>query len=321
CYTSQCDLWSLGVIAFILLSGYMPFSGSEDQQARSISKGNYFMKPDTWSSTSEEAKEFVSWMLQVDPDLRMSAAKALEHRWIKRSMTEQKHEEIGFDILEALRKFGHASKFRRACMEMMAWSLSGEERAKVQDCFLQLDQTHCGTITLAELKRVLSGQFHVSDAETMEIFLALDTNHDEEIHYSDFLAAMVDSRIALHDDLVQATFKKFDVDNSGYITSENLREILGDTFEGDKVEHLLAEGGATPGRGLSYAEFGAYLRQEPVAMLKDKSIDVSDVDTTISQGKWSTSSDSAKEMSPSSSIYSKGAKSGNQGDQGCCCIS
>merc|ERR1719350_1854445 len=123
----------------------------------------------------------------------------------------------------------------------MAWSLSNEERSKVRQYFVAMDQNHQGTITLTELRNVLVDKFHITEAETMKVFDALDSNNDEEIHYSDFLAAMVSSRIALHDDLLQQTFMRFDTDNSGYITVENLREVLGNTFEGEKVEVLVQE--------------------------------------------------------------------------------
>merc|ERR1719277_1670140 len=124
---------------------------------------------------------------------------------------------------------------------MLAWSLSNEERAKVRDYFVAMDTTQQGTITLKELQHVMVDKFQISDEETRKIFEALDSNHDDEIHYTDFLAAMVSTRLALHDDLLQSAFNKFDTDNSGYITPANLREVLGDTFEDEKVDKLIAE--------------------------------------------------------------------------------
>merc|ERR1719361_2271673 len=118
----------------------------------------------------------------------------------------------------------------------MAWSLSNEERALVRQHFVSLDQNNQGTITLAELRKVLVEKFHISDEETMQIFNALDSNSDEEIHYSDFLAAMVNTQIAMHDDLLRTAFKKFDTDRSGHITVKNLKHVLGSTFEGKSVK-------------------------------------------------------------------------------------
>jgi len=264
-YTKQCDLWSLGVIAFILLAGYMPFSGSEQVQKAKISAGEYTLKKERWSTVSEEALGFVQALLQVNPDKRLTAEQALEHPWIR-----QRHAQVQMDIdssiVEGLRQFGQASKFRRCCMEMMAWSLSNEERAKVREYFVSMDKNKQGTITLLELKQVMMDKFHISDAETKQVFEALDTNQDDTIHYSDFLAAMLNTRIAMHDDLLRSAFRRFDTDSSGFITVDNLRQVLGDTFEGEQVETLLSEADMLKDNRISYAEFVAYLRGTPLAV-------------------------------------------------------
>lgn len=275
-YTSQCDLWSLGVITFVLLSGYMPFSGSEEEQTRRISKGKYTMKPERWNKMSESGISFVKGLLEVDPQIRLSAAKALEHPWILGREKIRPDAEVDNNIVDALRQFGQASKFRRCCMEMMAWSLTNEERAQVRNYFIKMDETQQGTITLAELKKVLMDKFHISNEETLQIFNAMDTNQDEEIHYSDFLAAMVSTRIALHDNLLKSTFKKFDTDNSGYITPDNLREVLGETFKGDHVEKLMSEADLLKDGRISYPEFVSYLRGDPLDSHADVTLEIID---------------------------------------------
>jgi len=264
-YSSQCDLWSLGVIVFILLAGYMPFSGSEAVQTRNISEGKYKMKPERWKNVSEDATSFVKALLQVDPKKRLTCQQALDHHWIANRHTLQAKAEVSPEIVDALRQFGHATKFKRACLEMMAWSLSNDERAKVRDYFIMMDKSQQGTITLPELKEVLIEKFHITDAETAEIFHALDTNSDEEIHYSDFLAAMVTTRIAVHDDLLRQAFKKFDVDSSGYITKDNLKEVLGEHHEGEDVEDLMKEADFTHDGKISYEEFVSYIKGTPLS--------------------------------------------------------
>jgi len=261
-YTSQCDMWSLGVIAFIIISGYMPFSGSEAKQTKHISEGTYKMKPERWDSVSENAKAFVKALLQVDPSKRLTAAQALDHPWIVERHASG--DDVDAEVVDALRQFGQASKFRRCCMEMMAWSLSNEERAKVRQHFVSMDRNHEGTITLQELKQVLEDKFHLPEGETKAVFDALDSNHDEEIHYSDFLAAMVSTRIALHDDLLKAAFMKFDADHTGYITEDNLRQVLGDVWEGEKVNAFVEEEGVLKDGRITYPEFVSYLRGDPL---------------------------------------------------------
>jgi len=138
-----------------------------------------------------------------------------------------------------------------------------------------MDADNNGTITLAELRSVLQEKFHVPDEETRQVFASLDSNSDTEIHYSDFLAAMVSTRIGLHDDLLRSTFKKFDTDDSGYITMDNLREVLGN---GEQVKELIAEADQLKDGRISYPEFVAFLRREKLAehagVVIDKQLEV-----------------------------------------------
>jgi len=259
-YGSQCDLWSLGVLGFTLLSGYMPFSGSGTAQTKNIQEGRYVMKPDRWSKVSEEAVHFTQSLLQTNPDKRITAQAALDHPWItnkhKRGGAPQEVDQL---VVDGLRQFGQVSKFRRCALQMMAWNISNEERALVRQHFVNLDQNKQGTITLSELKEVLVEKFHISNEETLHIFNALDSDRDEVIHYSDFLAAMVSTQIAMHDDLLCTAFNKFDTDRSGYITLDNLKQIVGETFEGESVEELLKEADQLKDDRISYAEFVSYL--------------------------------------------------------------
>lgn len=228
-------MWSLGVIAFALLMGYMPFKGSDRWMRMWISRGRYDLKPKRWEKLSEPAQRFVTSLLQVDPERRLSAQAALEHEWIvMRRGGDELQLEIDASVVDALRLFGRASTFRRCCMEMMAWSLSHEERLLVSRYFTSLDANKDGIISLGELKDVLESKFQVPSEETIQIFKAMDSNGDEQIHYSDFLAAMVGTRIGLHDHLLKVSFKKFDTDNTGYISATNLREV----FVGDVVAHV-----------------------------------------------------------------------------------
>lgn len=268
CYTSQCDLWSVGVITYIILSGSMPFSGSQIAQAQNITCGRYRMDTKRWTGISDQAQVFVRSLLEVNPETRSTAASALQHPWILRRLETQRcHPEA--NITNALRDFAKASKFRQCCLSMMAWSLPREDRAKVQQYFLSMDENKCGTITFSELGQVLIGRFQVSDAETLQVFDALDSNNDEEIHYSDFLAAMMNHQIDLHDELLKSTFKRFDTDRSGFITLDNLLEVFGDTVDGIKVEKLLDEADAPQDGRISYPEFVTFLRGDPLVFPSD----------------------------------------------------
>lgn len=270
-FTTQCDLWSLGVIAFVLLSGYMPFQGKDRELMTNVLRGHYQMREKRWSSISEEAKSFVKSLLIVDPHRRLTAQSALGHPFIEKRHFNSKVE-VDNSIVQALRDFGRMSRFRRACMSMMAWSLSSEERNSVEQYFNALDETHQGAIHKDELKRLMVGRFRLSANEFERVFSALDMHHDHEVHYSDFLAAMVQSRIALNDMLTQSAFRKFDPDDTGYITKDSLQKVLGESFEGTRVENLIQEADILRDGRVSYHEFVAYMNGWPMHLHGDEGI-------------------------------------------------
>jgi calcium-dependent protein kinase len=240
----------------------MPFCGSEANQMKHICLGKYLEKPEIWANVSHEAKSFVHALMELNPAKRLTAQQALEHPWISKSR-QTTSREVSIEVAEALRQFSQASKFRRCCMEVLAWSLSSDERATVRNSFLSLDVNQQGTITLDELNNFMVHGLHLTDErETLRIFEALDYSHDQEIHYSEFLAAMVDTQIHLNTDLLHAGFRRFDTDGSGFVTLVNLKDVLGTRVDGEKVEVFMDDVDQNKDGRISFAEFSAYLKGE-----------------------------------------------------------
>eukprot|EP00913_Durusdinium_trenchii_P012176 g11437.t1 len=267
-YTHMCDLWSLGVVVFLLLVGYMPFPmrPEMEEMERDILNANFRYDAAKWSKVSPSSYDFVSKLLKRDPEQRMTAEQALAHPWIvQREQMASGTDSTGLDasVVTSLAKYAQASKFRRTgtCLQVMAWSLSNTEMAEVRHAFMELDADKKGTIQLHELKNVLEERFNITDEETKKIFQALDASNHEEVKYSEFLAAMMSSRIEIHEDLVRTAFKRFDTDNSGFITVEELRQILGESLESEEqAAAILAEVPQfVDDNKLSYDEFIEYL--------------------------------------------------------------
>jgi len=256
-YTNKCDMWSLGVVVFIIVAGYMPFSGDDKKQMGAIQRGAFTVK-DSFKNSPPRANDFIRKLITVDPAQRLSAEQALHHEFItKRSdlAIAAASTQVDDSVANSLLEFAQASKFRRACLSAMAWSLTNDERMKLRDDFLAIDKTQSGTITLPEFKAVVEERFHLDDLQVKKVFDSLDTSCTEEIHYTEFLAAMVSSRVHLHDDLLKATFRRFDVGHTGYIDASDLKMVLGETFEGTEVAALLDEADVDHDGKVSWQEF------------------------------------------------------------------
>jgi len=90
-YTEKCDIWSCGVILYILLSGFPPFRGSRQEILQKIKLGDYSLDDKFWQEEiSEDAKKLLSRMMEVDHTKRCSAQEALDDPWFKTVMEKQK---------------------------------------------------------------------------------------------------------------------------------------------------------------------------------------------------------------------------------------
>merc|ERR1712166_32341 len=172
--------------------------------------------------------------------------------------------------------FGHQSNFRRSCLFIMAWSLSSEERAAVEEYFLAMDQSHTGAITYEDLKNVMVDKFKMSQKDMKQAFQALAVKSGKGIHYSDFLAAMVSSRIAISNELLQDCFQKYDVDSSGFITTENLVEVFGDSFNGMPTESMLDDVDTLHDGKMCWHEFVCFMKGKQLHLHGDEFIPSTD---------------------------------------------
>jgi len=260
CYTLQCDMWSFGVTVFALLFGYMPFDGRKHQMRKCILNGKYVVNNGCWSKVSQEARDFVKQLLVVDPNERLTAKQALEHSWIKsRDEIERAYNFANEAIANALISFARASQFRRVAMHMMALSLTNNEQAQVRKAFIDMDVNRTGGITTSEFKQVFKEHFQIGGEQVTEAFRALDANNQDEIYYTEFLAAMVSSQIQIHEEHLQAAFKRFDTDSKGYITEDNLQRVLDDSCSPNLVSAMIWDVDLSKDKQISYQEFATYL--------------------------------------------------------------
>ena len=105
-YGKECDIWSLGVMAYIILSGIPPFNGGSDSEIMSaIKTGKFDFKAPVWKQISQEAKDFITQLLTYDPKKRPTAAQALAHHWIKDKSNVSVNEQVISNALGNLSSF------------------------------------------------------------------------------------------------------------------------------------------------------------------------------------------------------------------------
>ncbi|XVE87432.1 hypothetical protein DITRI_Ditri18aG0116800 [Diplodiscus trichospermus] len=150
----ESDVWSIGVITYILLCGKRPFwDKTEDGIFKEVLKNKPDFRRKPWPTISNGAKDFVKKLLVKDPWARLTAAQALSHPWVREGGNAS---EIPVDIsvLNNLRQFVKYSRLKQFALRALASTLNEEEIADLRDQFDAIDVDKNGSISLEEMRQV-----------------------------------------------------------------------------------------------------------------------------------------------------------------------
>ncbi|XP_016508430.1 CDPK-related kinase 5 [Nicotiana tabacum] len=189
-YSTEADVWSIGVIAYILLCGSRPFwARTESGIFRAVLKADPSFDEQPWPTLSSEAKDFVKRLLNKDPRKRMTAAQALGHPWIKNSHNI----EMPLDILifKLMKAYMRSSALRKAALRALSKTLTVDELFYLKEQFALLEPNKNGTISFDNVKTALMK--HATDAmkeARMHDFLAsLNALQYRRMDFEEFCAA------------------------------------------------------------------------------------------------------------------------------------
>ncbi|ERN06720.1 hypothetical protein AMTRI_Chr01g103780 [Amborella trichopoda] len=262
-YGPEVDIWSIGVMLYILLSGVPPFwAESEHGIFNAILRGQIDFTSDPWPSISVGAKDLVKKMLNSDPKHRLTAFQVLSHPWIK----DGEAPDIPLDnaVLSRLKQFRAMNKFKKVALKVIAGCLSEEEIMGLKEMFKNMDTDNSGTITLEELKQGLSKQgTKLSEYEVKQLMEAADADGDGTIDYDEFITATMHMNRMDREEHLYTAFQYFDKDNSGYITPEELEQALLEygMHDGRDIKDILSEVDADNDGRINYDEFVAMMRK------------------------------------------------------------
>lgn len=258
-YNEKCDIWSLGVILYILLVGYPPFNGSDDKKIiDAVKKGKYTLDEPEWDDVSEEAIDLVKKCLTYDPDKRISASEALDHVWFKKfAKADKVKKSLASKALSNLKNFRAEQKLKQATLAyIVSQCLTKEETDKMEEIFAAMDKNNDGMLSKQEIKEGYEEHFGVpiDDEELDKIFDAIDTDGSGAIDYSEFLMATMNEQQLMSKEKLKQAFKMFDKDGSGTISKEEIKEALGNLDE-ETADKLMSEADEDDDGEITFEEF------------------------------------------------------------------
>jgi len=227
-YDQLADMWSAGVIMYVMLCGYPPFFGETDAEVLSkVRLGNFSFNASDWKNVSEDAKNLIRMLLKMNPRDRYNAEQALNHEWIKNKAPKAQNVSLQSNFVDNLRGFRSQNKLKKAALHIIAGQLNENQIKALRETFMALDKNGDGQLNAAEMKEGIA-KAGLKDIPTdlQQILEDVDADGSGVIDYTEFLAATLDRRAYLKEDVCWAAFRLFDKNGDGNISQEELKQVL-----------------------------------------------------------------------------------------------
>ena len=231
-YNEKCDLWSCGVMMYLMLCGKQPFNGDNDDEIyEKIRLCKIDFNDEEWDNISNDAKDLIKKLLIKDINKRYSAKKALSHPWIVKNKNQVKIDNNKFgEVVSNLRNYSARLKLQQSTLAYIVHNLVNKEDCDyLRQVFIALDDNGDGKLTETELINGLSILLEKSEAEkeVKRLFEIIDVDGNGFIEYEEFLRAGLDKAKILTKDNLETAFKLYDINNRGKINAKELGNVLG----------------------------------------------------------------------------------------------
>ncbi len=273
-YNNKVDIWSFGIICYLLFTGNTPFTGKDHDLLIQI-----LHKKITYPEQLNDIKKnFLMRMLCVNPNDRSEALSLLKDDYFqvndeelekglffKFKSAEMKKDYENVSIMNQIAKFNVGTNLRRSILSyIVSKKLYDENQSKIRKVFNELDVNHDGSIEISELFKQYRKYFPGTPKEQwkkMQLFIeSADVNKNGKIEYSEFLTAMTLQSRELSEKTLREIFDYFDYSKNGYIDAMDIKELFENTDITDKQIHdILDEVDKNGDRKISFEEFVAVL--------------------------------------------------------------
>ena len=270
-YNLKCDLWSCGVIMFVLLTKKPPFGGRNDAIImQNIQIGKY--KEHLLDEYSPYAKELVALLLEKNIKKRINAEQALNHPWFdvfkcKDILTDIQDKDTIKRFIENLKNYKRGSIIQETALAFLVHNYPDlDEIVNACKLFGQIDKNGKGKITLNDfiegLNKILKKNM---EEDAKKIFENLDEYSSGYLEYEMFIRAAINKKIFLTEDTLKFTFKFFDKENTKKITSESILKIFEESIKKDEnvkieLENMIKEASPNENLEMDFENFSEFMK-------------------------------------------------------------
>ncbi|TYJ99113.1 calcium-dependent protein kinase 10 [Cucumis melo var. makuwa] len=263
-YGPEVDIWSAGVILYILLCGVPPFWAETEQGvALAILRGVLDFKREPWPQISESAKSLVRQMLEPEPKKRLTAQQVLDHPWLQNAK-KAPNVPLGDIVRMRLKQFSVMNRFKKKALRVIAEHLSVEEVEVIRDMFSLMDTDNDGKVSFEELKAGLKKVgSQLAEPEMKMLMEVADVDGNGVLDYGEFVAVTIHLQRMENDEHFRRAFMFFDKNESGFIELDELRVALSDESgetDSDVLNEIMREVDTDKDGQISYDEFVAMMK-------------------------------------------------------------
>ncbi len=265
------DLWSVGILTYLLLDGKLPIQGNSDSEIEDHIKNFKMVKftSENMKKSSSLAKEFIKKLLVFEPEKRIKALDAINDKWFNHYHLGDKNKIVESSKLEHfmsnMTSYGDHFKIQQICIALIVHNLPQNcEIKELEKAFISIDVDMNGKLTKEELmqgfQNIFKNRSNVNIKEEVDkIFLKIDVDNSGTIGYGEFISACIDTKVLLEDKYLKFAFSCFDDNNSGYITASELKSVLtgGGKNEISKkvVQDIMKDADVNNDNKVNYEEF------------------------------------------------------------------
>jgi len=249
-YNQKCDIWSCGVIMYILLCGKYPFYGiSEEEITKKILTGNFDFNDKHFQDVSENAKDLIKKCLIHDKNKRITVKEAIRHEFFASEIDINNIFEDEIDTKIVLNNLKNnskkISKFYQTVLAYLSYNFADkEELKKLRNIFFKIDLNLDGKLSKEELFIAYrEAGINISKEELEKIIKSIDFDGNGYIEYEEFIRVTLNKEQLFSDVNLKTAFDMFDEDKNGTISLKEILKVIVADKDIDKtvIDQLKAE--------------------------------------------------------------------------------